>query len=57
MRIVDDITDLSKIELKEFNMEKSWFNLFEILEEVSETMSLPIQMKKLSYLQDFVGEL
>jgi len=57
LRIIDDITDLSKIELKQFKVEKSWFCLKDVLEEVYDQMSLPIEMKKLAFFLDIGAEL
>jgi len=52
LRIIDDITDLSKIELKSFSLNNCWFKLSEVIDEVKDIMSVPITMKNLECTYD-----
>lgn len=36
--MIDDILDLTRIELKSFTLSKSWFNIESIMNEVSEIL-------------------
>jgi signal transduction histidine kinase len=49
LSMVDDILDLSKIELDQFELNKNWFNLVNSITDLSEIMGQQVKMKNLEF--------
>lgn len=54
--IIDDILDLSRFELKTFQLDKSWFRFNSIIEDVREVIEPMIKMKNLQLVVDMQQE-
>lgn len=50
--MIDDILDLTRIELKSFSLSKSWFDLKETIKDISDILAQQISFKNLEYIVD-----
>lgn len=49
LSMIDDILDLSKLELDQFNLNKDWFSLEQTLLEIEDIMGQQITFKNLDF--------
>mmetsp|Transcript_14255 Transcript_14255/g.10310 ORF Transcript_14255/g.10310 Transcript_14255/m.10310 type:complete len:112 (-) Transcript_14255:481-816(-) len=57
IKIIQDVIDLSKIELNNFEIRKDWCDVNQLISEVYQQMKLPVEMKKLHLSYDVEEEL